>query len=57
MQYPDFRAINIFRSERPAGRFDKIFTRIVQLLNEEWFISLKVQYIDGPKIESVANNT
>ena len=50
MQYPDFRAINIFRSKRPAGRFDKIFTRIVQLLNGEGFVSLKVQYIDGMKI-------
>ena len=57
MQYPDFRAINILRSKRLAGRFDKIFTQIVQLLNGEGFVSLKVQYIDGPKIESVANNT
>ena len=55
MQYPDFRTINIFRSKRLAGRFDKIFTQIVQLLNEEGFVSLKVQYIDGTKIESVAN--
>ena len=55
MQYPDFRTINIFRSKRPAGRFDKIFTQIVQLLNGEGFVSLKVQYIDGMKIESVAS--
>jgi len=28
---------------------------VVQLLHEEGFVSLKVQYIDGTKIESVAN--
>jgi hypothetical protein len=55
MQHPDFRTIYIFRSKRLAGRVDKIFTQIVQLLNEEGFVSLKVQYIDGTKIESVAS--
>ncbi len=55
MQTPDFRTINIFRSKRLAGKFDKIFTQIVLLLNEEGLVSLKVQYIDGTKIESVAN--
>ena len=28
MQYPDFRTINIFRSKRPAGRFEKISHRL-----------------------------
>ena len=55
MQTPDFRTINIFRSKRLAGTFDKIFTQIVLMLNEEGLVSLKVQYIDGTKIESVAN--
>ena len=55
MQTPDFRTINIFRSRRLAGKLDKIFTQIVLLLNEEGLVSLKVQYIDGTKIESVAN--
>ena len=55
MQTPDFRTINIFRSKRLAGRFDNIFTQIVLLLHEENLVSLKVQYIDGTKIESVAN--
>ena len=55
MQTPDFRTINIFRSQRLAGTFDKLFTQIVLLLNEEGLVSLKVQYIDGTKIESVAN--
>ena len=55
MQRPDFRTINLFRSKRLAGKFDSIFTQIVLLLNEEGFVSLDVQYIDGTKIESVAN--
>lgn len=55
MQTPDFRTINIFRSRRLADKFDSIFTQIVLLLHEEGLVSLKVQYIDGTKIESVAN--
>lgn len=55
MQTPDFRTINIFRSKRLTGVFDRIFTQIVLMLNEEGLVSLKVQYIDGTKIESVAN--
>ena len=49
MQTPDFR------SKRLADRFDDIFTQIVLLLHDEGLVSLKVQYIDGTKIESVAN--
>ena len=55
MQTPDFRTINIFRSKRLANKFDDIFTQIVLLLHNEGLVSLKVQYIDGTKIESVAN--
>ena len=55
MQTPDFRTINLFRSKRLAGKFDDIFTQIVILLHDENLVSLKVQYIDGTKIESVAN--
>ena len=52
----DFRTINRFRSERlTEGRLDAIFTKVVELLNSEGFVSLNVQYIDGTKIESVAN--
>lgn len=47
--------ITIFRSKRLAEKFDGIFTQIVLLLHEENLVSLKVQYIDGTKIESVAN--
>ena len=56
MSRPDFRTINRFRSGRLAdGRFDGLFRQVVLLLNAEGLVSLKVQYIDGTKIESVAN--
>ena len=56
MSRPDFRTINRFRSERLAdGRFESIFRQVVELLHEEGLISLDVQYINGTKIESVAN--
>ena len=56
MSRPDFRTINLFRSKRlKSGVFEKIFVRVVKLLQEEGLISLEVQYIDGTKIESAAN--
>ena len=56
MNRPDFRTINRFRSERlSGGRLEGVFTKVVELLNSEGLVSLNVQYIDGTKIESVAN--
>ena len=56
MSRPDFRTINRFRSGRlPNGGLDAIFTQVVTLLHDEGLVSLNVQYIDGTKIESVAN--
>ena len=55
MSKPDFRTINLFRSKRLKGVFEGIFTQVVAMLNEEGLVSLDVQYIDGTKIESVAN--
>lgn len=55
MKTPDFRTINYYRGKRLKEGFDSVFTQVVQLLHEEGFVSLKVQYIDGTKIESVAN--
>ena len=52
---PDFRTITLFRSKRLVGKFDGIFTQIVLLLHDEGLVSLNVQYIDGTKIEPVAN--
>ena len=56
MNKPNFRTINRFRSEKLTdGRFESIFHQVVELLHDEGLISLDVQYIDGTKIESVAN--
>lgn len=55
MKRPDFRTINYYRGKRLKDGVDSVFTQVVQLLHEEGFVSLKVQYIDGTKIESVAN--
>ena len=55
MKRPDFRTINYYRGKRLKEGFDAVFTQVVMLLHEEGFVSLKVQYIDGTKIESVAN--
>jgi len=52
---PDFRTINRFRGERLKGQIDDLFTQIIQMLSELGYVSLEVQYIDGTKIESVAN--
>ena len=52
---PDFRTINNFRSRRLVGTFESLFTQVVMLLHEEGLVSLKVQYVDGTKIESAAN--
>lgn len=55
MKRPDFRTINYYRGKRLREGVDSVFTQVVQLLHDEVFVSLKVQYIDGTKIESVAN--
>ena len=55
MKRPDFRTINYYRGKRLKVGFDSVFTQVVQLLHDEGFVSLKVQYIDGTKIESAAN--
>lgn len=55
MKRPDFRTINYYRGKRLKEGFDAVFTQVVRLLHEEGFVSLKVQYIDGTKIKSVAN--
>ncbi|MDZ4149892.1 IS1182 family transposase, partial [Methylicorpusculum sp.] len=52
---PDFRTLNLFRSQRLNGDFESIFTQVVELIHHEGLVSLDVQYIDGTKIESAAN--
>ncbi|RHO63750.1 transposase [Parabacteroides sp. AF48-14] len=49
------RLINRFRSKRMKEQVNSLFIQVVMLLVEMGQISLDVQYIDGTKIESVAN--
>lgn len=51
---PDYRTINYFRSKRLKGHIQSLFADVVRLLHELGCVSLKVQYIDGTKIESAA---
>ncbi len=52
---PDFRTINYFRGRRLKDEIDSLFTSIVKMLFDLGHVSLQKQYIDGTKIESVAN--
>lgn len=51
---PDYRTINYFRGKRLKGVIQTLFGDIVRMLHELEYVSLKVQYIDGAKIESAA---
>lgn len=55
MQTPDHNTINNFRGHRLKDTLKDIFSQIVLLLAGEGLISLKEVYVDGTKIESVAN--
>lgn len=54
-QYPSCCTINRFRSKRMKEHVNRLFVQVVMVLVEMGQISLDVQYIDGTKIESVAN--
>lgn len=54
-QYPSFSTINRFRSEHIKDCINSLFVQVVELLVELGYLSLEVQYIDGTKMESVAN--
>jgi transposase len=51
---PDYRTINYFRGKRLKGHIQGLFADVVRLLAELGYVSLKIQYIDGTKIESAA---
>ncbi len=55
MRCPNWRTINYFRGKRLKAHFDTLSTQVVVLLSEQGFVSLKVQYVDGTKVESCAN--
>ncbi|WP_366921420.1 transposase [uncultured Dysgonomonas sp.] len=54
-QYPSFSTINRFRSEHVKDCVNSLFVQVVEMLVELGYVSLEVQYIDGTKLESVAN--
>jgi transposase len=54
-QTPSFSTINRFRSEHLKDAVNDLFVQVVMKLVEAGQLSLDVQYIDGTKIESVAN--
>lgn len=51
---PDYRTINYFRAKRLKGQIQDLFASIVRMLHELEYVSLRVQYVDGTKIESLA---
>ncbi len=55
MQTPDFNTINLFRKNRLAKVIDDIFTHVVKMLADHKIISRDVQYVDGTRIEAIAN--
>jgi transposase len=54
-QYPSFSTINRFRSDHMKDCVNHLFVQVVWMLVDLGQVSLDVQYIDGTKIESVAN--
>jgi transposase len=54
-QEPNFRTINRFRSERMQDIITPLFTRLVELLLDEQYISMDTYFLDGTKIEANAN--
>ncbi len=54
-QHPSFSTINRFRSEHMKDCVNSLFIQVVKIMVALGQVSLDVQYIDGTKIESVAN--
>lgn len=54
-QSPSYSTINRFRSEHMKDCVNHLFIQVVLLLVRMGQVSLDVQYVDGTKIESVAN--
>ena len=54
-QHPSFSTINRFRSEHMKDCVNSLFIQVVKIMVALGQVSLGVQYIDGTKIESVAN--
>lgn len=52
---PDYRTINYFRGHRLKGIIHVFFVQIVKLFQELNLISMRIQYIDGTKIEAATH--
>jgi transposase len=55
MSYPDHNTINRFRSDRLKGVLKEVFSQVVLLLVDNGVITLKEVYLDGTKLEAIAN--
>ena len=55
MQQPDHNTINRFRKGQLKNTVKDVFAQVLLLLLEQGFVRLEDYYIDGTKIESVAN--
>lgn len=54
-QFPDYRTINAFRGNKIKNDIDRIFKDITILLINEGIVSMENIFVDGTKMESVAN--
>jgi transposase len=52
---PDYRTINEFRGKRLKDKIQILFSELVKLMQELGYVSLETQFVDGTKLESVAN--
>jgi len=55
MQQPDHNTINSFRKHRLNNTVKEVFAQVLLLLVEQGYVQLKDYYVDGTKMESVAN--
>ena len=55
MQHPDHNTINTFRKHRLNNTVKEVFAQVLLLLVEQGYVQLKDYYVDGTKMESVAN--
>lgn len=53
--YPDFKTVNTFRSERMKEVILEVFSEIVDLLEHRGYIKLETYFLDGTKIAADAN--
>jgi transposase len=55
MQQPDHNTINTFRRHRMNGTVKEVFAQVLLLLIDQGYVKLEDYYVDGTKMESVAN--